>query len=894
MEIPKSYDHEYVESRWLTAWASDMYRYRGGVTKDRFIIDTPPPYPTGNFHLGNALNWCYIDFIARFERMRGRDVMFPQGWDCHGLPTEVKVENTYNVTKNQIPRHEFRGLCESLTRENIALMKHTMQRLAFSIDWTQEFVTMDQKYYSKTQKSFVRMFHDGLLYKSEHPVNWCPRCETAIAFAEVRYESRSTILYYILFEGNEQEPVGIATTRPELLGACVAVAVNPNDARYSGLIGTSVKVPLYNEAVEVIADEEVDSAFGTGAVMICTFGDKQDVRWWQKHNLALKKAIGKDGRIINEKYNGLTVNEAKQRILGDLFSKKLVYQQEHIEQNVGIHDRCATPIEILSEKQWFIKINKDAILRRALEIEWIPTYARTRLNNWTESVEWDWCISRQRVFATPIPVWYCSKCDEMMVADEDWLPLDPTEEVPPRACQCGSCSFVPETDVLDTWMDSSISALSVSGWPDESLCAKQFPTQLRPQGHDIIRTWAFYSILRSDALAGQKPWERIVVNGMVLGEDSQKMSKSLGNIIAPERVIEQYGTDVLRQWAAIGGSVGSDIAYNERDLVASSRFLTKLWNVFRFLTTNISGRSSPSILYSSQNPMEIWLLCQLNRLVGSVTSKMERFAFDEALKEIRSFVWNVLADNYIEAAKGRFYDKDEFSVAALYLTFNVVVRLLAPFCPFFAEELFSHIHPDKGSVHLASWPTLEIELHPAMKQGKQGLAPGATAQTVVITATAAEVREAQQIGELIKEIISSVRRYKSERGMALNARIEAVHVYSPHCLSSGARDINSALNADVRYHQGVPHIQEHIAEIQPNLASLGPRLKTDAKKIAQLIDQMPTSELAREIEKGAVVIGDHRLARSDFLIKKEAVVDGHPVDIIELRGATVIIGRVRD
>ena len=292
--------------------------------------------------------------------------------------------------------------------------------------------------------------------------------------------------------------------------------------------------------------------------------------------------------------------------------------------------------------------------------------------------------------------------------------------------------------------------------------------------------------------------------------------------------------------------------------------------------------------------MEIWLLCQLNRLVGSVTSKMERFAFDEALKEIRSFVWNVLADNYIEAAKGRFYDKDEFSVAALYLTFNVVVRLLAPFCPFFAEELFSHIHPDKGSVHLASWPTLEIELHPAMKQGKQGLAPGATAQTVVITATAAEVREAQQIGELIKEIISSVRRYKSERGMALNARIEAVHVYSPHCLSSGARDINSALNADVRYHQGVPHIQEHIAEIQPNLASLGPRLKTDAKKIAQLIDQMPTSELAREIEKGAVVIGDHRLARSDFLIKKEAVVDGHPVDIIELRGATVIIGRVRD
>jgi len=351
MSIPKNYEHEYVESKWLTMWNADMYRYRGKPDADSFIIDTPPPYPTGNFHLGNALNWCYIDFVARYKRMKGFDVMFPQGWDCHGLPTEVKVETTYNVTKNQIPRYEFRGLCESLTRENIALMKGTMQRLAFSIDWSQEFVTMDPTYFEKTQKSFVRMYRGDRIYKSDHPVNWCPRCETAIAFAEVNYDSRSTVLYYVIFKGGDAEAVQIATTRPELLGACVAIAVNPNDERHERLIGKRIRTPLYDEEVRVIGDEAVDPAFGTGAVMICTFGDKQDVRWWKKHNLPLKKVIGKDGRVTDAKNNGVSISEAKERIIGELLENKLVTKQERIEQNVGIHDRCETPIEILSENQ---------------------------------------------------------------------------------------------------------------------------------------------------------------------------------------------------------------------------------------------------------------------------------------------------------------------------------------------------------------------------------------------------------------------------------------------------------------------------------------------------------------------------------------------------------------
>ena len=886
MSIPKNYEHEYVESKWLTMWNADMYRYRGKPDADSFIIDTPPPYPTGNFHLGNALNWCYIDFVARYKRMKGFDVMFPQGWDCHGLPTEVKVETTYNVTKNQIPRYEFRGLCESLTRENIALMKGTMQRLAFSIDWSQEFVTMDPTYFEKTQKSFVRMYRGDRIYKSDHPVNWCPRCETAIAFAEVNYDSRSTVLYYVIFKGGDAESVQIATTRPELLGACVAIAVNPNDERHERLIGKKIRTPLYDEEVPVIGDEAVDPAFGTGAVMICTFGDKQDVRWWKKHNLPLKKVIGKDGRVTDSRNNGVSISEAKERIIGELLENKLVTKQERIEQNVGIHDRCETAIEILSENQWFVKIDKDVILQRAAEIQWIPPYAFYRLKNWTESVEWDWCISRQRIFATPIPAWYCDECERVLVADEGWLPVDPTEEAPRSACACGSSSFTPEYDVLDTWMDSSISALNVAGWPDAAY-REHFPTQLRPQGHDIIRTWAFYSILRSDALAGSKPWEYVVGNGMVLGEDSQKMSKSLGNIIAPESLIEQYGTDAVRQWAAIGGSVGSDVAYNTKDLTASSRFLTKLWNVFRFAMIHLNQGVEP-VIYGPKNSTEIWLIYELAGLVKSVTSSLDHFSFDEALKDIRSFVWNSLADHYVEAAKGRLYERDRYSVAALHLALDTIAKLLAPFCPFFAEELFSRINPGAESVHVQAWPEFNIKLQESIA-GEPEVTFSAASESIVIAASASAVREARHKGELIKEIISSVRRWKSEQRIALNSRIEGVYIYTDCDLADGAPDIDNALNADITYKRGKPDIHEMVTEVRPNLGSLGPRFKSEAKYIVQLIRETPAQEIADQIEKGSVTIGGIQLDLEDFIIKKERAIEGVAADVIELREATIII-----
>ncbi|MDD1755201.1 MAG: class I tRNA ligase family protein, partial [Methanothrix sp.] len=340
-EVSKEYNFKQAEEKWVASWDSSVYYFDWESKKPQYIIDTPPPYPTGNFHIGNALNWCYIDFVARYKRMRGFNVMFPQGWDCHGLPTEVKVEEINHITKNQVPREEFRRLCEKLTDEAIERFHLSMGRLGLSIDWSNEYVTMKPEYYVKTQTSFVQMHEHGLIYREDHPVNWCPRCGTAIAFAEVEYDSRTTSLNYMRFQA-EDGYLEIATSRPELLAACVAVAVNPEDERYSRHIGKNVRVPIFDYEVPVLADPVVDTKFGTGVVMICTFGDKQDVRWWMEHHLPLRQAIDRNGRLTNiaGPYVGLSVDETKKKIIQDMLGEKIIFKQEPLEQNVGLCWRC--------------------------------------------------------------------------------------------------------------------------------------------------------------------------------------------------------------------------------------------------------------------------------------------------------------------------------------------------------------------------------------------------------------------------------------------------------------------------------------------------------------------------------------------------------------------------
>ncbi|UGV40735.1 valine--tRNA ligase [Methanococcoides orientis] len=865
MAIPKEYDSNEIEVKWQDTWDMSMYHFDWkDESRPQYIIDTPPPYPTGNFHIGNSLNWCYIDFVARYKRMQGFNVMFPQGWDCHGLPTEVKVEEIHGITKNQIPRTEFRKLCEEMTVGNIEKMRATMLRLGFSTDWSNEFITMDPDYYVKTQRSFVKMKEMGRLYQSEHPVNWCPRCETAIAFAEVEYDARDTKLNFLHFDKLE-----IATTRPELLAACVAVAINPDDERYNENIGQTVKVPLFGHDVKVIGDKDVDPAFGTGVVMICTFGDKQDVRWWAEHDLPLRKAIDKNGLIteIAGKYAGMTIPECKAAIIEDLKKEGYLYDQKTLDQNVGMCWRCKTPIEILSERQWFVKIDNEDILKTADEIEWLPEYMKVRLQNWTGTMEWDWCISRQRIFATPIPVWYCKKCGEVMVAEEEWLPMDPTQEQPPVACKCGSTDFEAEEDVLDTWMDSSLTALHVAGWLSDK--EMRNPTQLRPQGHDIIRTWAFYSILRSKALTGEKPWDSILVNGMVLGEDGHKMSKSLGNIISPEEVIAKYSADSFRQWAAVGGSTGSDVMFRWKDVVSASRFFTKMWSIYRFSMSHLEENLSDIVNTKPEDLAIIdkWLLSNLNKLIVSVTESLDAYQFDEAYKSIRGFAWEILADNYIELVKSRLYGDDENARKAaqytLYQAIDALSRMLAPFAPFFAEEMYSRI--GEGSVHAQAWPEVDESL---------------ISESI------------EKDGELIKEIASNVRRYKSESGMALNAPLEKIEVYGT---LGDASDLIGVTNSTVEIIEGEPDFEHVPVNIKPNMGIIGPKFRKQAGAIIKTLTSMDPVEVADIASKGNINITvdgeDIELEPESVVIEKEVISAGRAVDVLDVNGTVVVIVR---
>jgi valyl-tRNA synthetase len=866
--LDKEYKALETEKKWIEVWEGmNLYHFDWNSKKPHYIIDTPPPYPTGSFHIGNTLNWCYIDFIARYKRMRGYEVMFPQGWDCHGLPTEVKVEEEHGISKNDVPRDVFRKLCVEFTEENIEKMKETMKRMGFSIDWSKEYITMYPDYYSKTQISFVRMYNRGLIYRAYHPVIHCPRCQTTIALAEIEYRSGKTQLSYVKFE----DDVVIATTRPELIPACVAIAVHPEDERHKRLVGREVKIPTTDYKARVIEDEEVDPEFGTGIVMICTFGDRQDVKWWKKHNLGLRIIINQDGRLNEKagKYKGLTILEARNRILEDLEKEGRILKKEEIEHNVGVCWRCKTPVEIVAEEQWFVRIEKERINREAKKISWIPEHMIGRLKAWVEGMEWDWVISRQRIFATPIPAWYCNKCGEVLVAKEEWLPVDPTRDFPKVPCpSCGAFDFRGEADVLDTWMDSSITPLAIVGWPKEM---REYPVSLRPQGHDIIRTWAFYTILRSLALVDEIPWREIVINGMVLGEDGRKMSKSLGNIISPEEVISKYGSDALRQWAA-SGSTGSDVMFTWKEVISAARFQQKFWSILRFASNHLRNYSPSAEDVKKLRDADKWILSRLNRVVGQTIKAMDNYRFDEALKAIRSFTWYEFADDYLELIKNRLYsgsdDERRGAMFTLYNSLSKLIRMLAPFTPFLAEECWNAfckvIGEKASSVHLQDYPEVEEEFIDSESEVK---------------------------GELIREILGEIRRLKHDRGLALNAPLKKVMI---HCSEKiDLRDLAGAVNAETEFLEEMPDIETRIKRLKPKYNVIGPLFKGKTKMVVEAVEKFSERERMEFMDRGrcVVTVGDElvELNAEWFETEIERCVGGRDVTILELRDATVVV-----
>jgi valyl-tRNA synthetase len=877
-DLPDTYDPDSVETKWREEWRdTDLYEYEDTGATD-YVVDTPPPYPTGNLHLGHGLQWAYIDFAARYHRLIGDDVLFPQGWDCHGLPTEVKVEENHDIHRTDVPRDEFREMCIEHTEDQIDAMKETMRDLGFGIDWSAEYKTMDPEYWGKTQHSFVEMADDDYVYRDEHPVNWCPRCETAIADAEVETEEGvDGTLYYVTFPGVDNDDIEIATTRPELLAACVSMAVDPEDDRYADRVGDTFEVPLFGQEVELIADEAVDGDFGTGAVMICTFGDKQDVDWWAEHDLDLRPVFTEDGKLNENagRFEGLKIDAAKGEIADALDEEGYLNTSEPTEQNVGQCWRCDTPIEILSKEQWFVEIDQDLILEKAQEVEWIPEHMYARLEEWTEGMDWDWVISRQRVFATPIPAWECGDCGHWHIATDADLPVKPTEEDPAVGdCpECGATDWAGETDVMDTWMDSSITPLQVRGWPDSIDLDEFEPTALRPQGHDIIRTWAFYTLLRTGALTDERPWDDILINGMVFGPDGNKMSKSRGNVVTPAEGIEEFGADAVRQALALGGQPGSDVQYQPKEATSASRFQTKVWNITRFAADHLEADRDP-MTDPAYRDVDEWILARCGAVAESVAAHMDEYRYDAALREIREFVWHDLADDYLELIKGRLYEgrpgERDAARDALFHSLSAALRMLSPFAPFLTEEAWHALPGTERSVHGSTWPAIDTDGFD---------------------------EAAEPTGQLIADVASTVRGWKSDAGMALNADLDRVEVY-PEEMPEGpidTYDLSETVNAPVRVEVGQPTVELVPVELEPDHSVIGPEFRDQAGQVIGALESMDPETVRRqqeldgeiEVELGeelAVIPGD-----AVTIHEEHRAESGEEVEVLEAAVGTILI-----
>jgi valyl-tRNA synthetase len=785
--LPKDYTHTEIEAKWQAKWEEmGIYHYDwNDKTREPFSIDTPPPYPSGELHMGNVLNWTYFDMVARYKRMQGYNVLFPQGWDCHGLGIEIQVEKANNIRKRDLPPEQFRSMCMALVDKYIGMMKEGILKLGASIDWTTEYKTMNPDYWRRTQLSFIQLYQKGYMYQGTHPVNWCTRDETAIADAEVDHVKKEGMLHYIKFYlSGTDEYLLIATSRPEFIPACVAVEVNPNDERYSKYVGRKISVPLMNREVTVIADEAVDPKFGTGAMQICTYGDKEDVKTVIKHKLPVIRLITQNGQISEAgcKYAGLYVNQARAAIVEDLKAAGLLEKSEKIQQEVGVCERCKAPVEILEVKQWFMKTMEltQKVEENANAIPWYPDYMKNRLIDWAKSLDWDWVISRQRLFATPIPVWYCKGCGEVIVAKPEWVPIDPKLTGPRiEACpKCGGKDFRAEQDVMDTWMDSSITCAVHAGWPDRADWQRLFPASMHPSGTDIIRTWAYYLMVRHLALFGQRPFNSVLINGMVLGADGRKMSKSLKNYAAAPETLSKNGADAVRQWAAGGGATGSDIPYRVQDVEYGRRFLVKLWNASGFACNLLAKFDPKDTTEPDYQLLDRWILSKTENITKKVTESFEKCQFNIALEDIRNFFWHVFCDFYVEAVKDRLYRPEAYGEAnaaaaqrTLYEVLYRMLQLLAPVIPHMTEEIYQYMYKDgKGyqSIQVSQWP----KFNPALVD-----------------------EAAEKDGDLVAAVMSEIRRDKAENKKPLNAPIKNLAVTCKD--ESAAKAIRQA-EADIK------------------------------------------------------------------------------------------------
>lgn len=674
-----------------------------------FVIDTPPPYPSGRpWHIGAAAHYSQIDMIARFARLKGLKVIFPIGVDRNGIPVEIHTEKKYKIRMRNTERREFLKLCKLTLDETEGEFIEILASLGLSANFRQKYQTDSSDFRAFTQATFIEMWNKGFVYLGNRPNNYCIDCGTTIADAEIIYSNIETRLVYITFYlNNSNDKIVIATTRPELLFSCQAIIVNPEDERYTEIQGKFLKIPLFNREVKIIPHHSADKDFGSGAVMICSYGDLNDVQLFREFGLPEIRSIDMNGRTTEfaGEFANLKIKEARDKIIDKLTSQGLVEKIESITHRTPLCERSKTQIEIISLEDYYLKQVdiKSELLERSKVIKFYPEMHRQILVNWINSIAIDWPISRRRFYGTEIPIWYCTECNSPSLPQPGRY-YKPWEEDPPfdKCNKCNNNKFEGEKRIFDTWMDSSITPLFITKFDkDEEFFKKTFPTNIRPQGKDIVRTWLYYTILRCLYLTDQIPWDSAWIMGYGVDEKGEKMSKSKGNVIDPLPLINKYGADAFRFWSASETNLGYDFRCSELKIQGAQKFLSKLWNIGRFI-------SNFEIIEESSKPQELnstdkWILAELSKATEKCLEGYEELNFFIPANVLREFTWNIFAAHYIEMIKGRAYntESDGDRKSALYTIhkcFKTVLLLLEPISPFITHELWSKIYGNKEAI----------------------------------------------------------------------------------------------------------------------------------------------------------------------------------------------------
>lgn len=837
----EEYDRKKVEDFCYNKWD-------GATLGDHpydYTIDVPPPTVSGILHLGHVYQYIIQDIPARYNKLKNGSTLFPFGYDNNGIATERFVERETGVNRADVEPEEFRSLFDEVVPKREKKYRDRMKQLGVQIDWSEDYRTISDSVRRLSQESFIDLYNKGRLYREETPTIWCPECSTAISQAETESMDKPGHYHRIKFPVKDsEEEFYIETTRPELLPACVSVFVHPDDDRSDQLAGKEADVPLFDHSVPILEDDRVELDEGSGIVMCCTFGDKTDIEWFKSYGLDLRVAINEEGHITNvsEEYDGLTTEKARDRIVENLEDQGYLDEVRSIEHAVDVHGRCDTPTEYRVSDQWYIQIldKKDEYLEVADEMDWHPEEMFNRYRNWVNGLQWDWCISRQRDVGINFPVWYCEDCGEDIIADADNLPVVPEEDTAPTddCPNCNSENIQPETDVLDTWATSSLTPLINSGWSMDSGVENSdcYPMTVRPQGHDIISTWLFYTIVKCYEHTGEPPFEQVLINGHILDENLEKMSASRGNVVHPDDVVDEYSIDAIRYWCT-SSSVGSDIPYKEQELESGERLIRKLWNASRLV------QNESEMVDERPDDLETvdrWMLNQISEVSEQVDEHLSEYEYSKAMRKLRDSFWNTFCSDYLEVAKLR--DETKSLHYTLRKSLRSYITMFAPVLSFTSQYIWSNMFPD--DLYEQSWVDISVGLSES---------------------------DVKQTGNVFNAI-SAVRKWKSVNGYSPSESLSKVQIVGDiEDVEGLLKEAMSIQEVDLKPQDAVPK------EVKINYELAGSRLQGDISTVESDIksgdysineDNVLTTDSGIELKTDEYEIV---VSESDDIISKENV-----------------------